>query len=300
MEKSTVLARLRLTIRFRQEAIGWLNQFSNYWFASDGGNAFFSEFGFNWEEIFKTVVDSEIRDYFSQMGVPNHNLPFIQLGDTYRGSWIMDAAVVMMGTAGTVYGVLKTTSELPEIADGLSELKSRILKKLNPKINDKVHKKLYEVSEASVLQNGNVVEQDVETPIFPAPPESPVIVDMSIDDRPLRALTPGILKSHKIHLSVAVSRDAFVLENLGEEPLQDVQIGLFSSNTERHQWSYGDSYMGNVPLLSAHQTTHKNLAEFRDSKKGNLYISDGTDTYIDCWISDSHGIYLFRFFLEAE
>ena len=29
-------------------------------------------------------------------------------------------------------------------------------------------------------------------------------------------------------------------------------------------------------------------------------MSDGEAAYVDSWVQDDHGIYLFRFFLEAE
>jgi hypothetical protein len=247
------------------------------------------------------VVESEIRSYFIQKGVPNEHLPFIQHGDTYRGSWILDAAIAMVGTAGTAYTVLKTVSELPEMADGITELKGRIVKKLKPAINNEARENLNKIAQSTVKNNPvKPVFQSAEIQSVPPPPPSPVLVDFVIDARPLHSLTPADLKAQRIHLSVAVSRDAFVLENLGDDLLRDVQLGLFRSRTEQHQWTYQDSYMGSVPLLSAHQTLVKNLGEFRDRTGNRFDISDEEAVFIDCWVSDSNGIYILRFFLDQE
>ena len=237
------------------------------------------------------MASPEIQGYFRERGVPREYLPFIQFGETYSGSWILDAAVVMAGTVGTAYTVLKGVSELPELADGLVDLKNRIVQKLKPRINREASEKIYAITQDSVRQ---------EIRHIPPPPATPIAIDLVIDARPMRSLTPAILKAHKIHLSVAVSRDSFVLENLGEELLRDVQIGIFRTKTERNQWAYNDSYMGSFPLVSSRQTITKAIGEFRDRNDNRLDFSDGEEAYVDCWVSDSHGIYLFRFFLERE
>jgi len=299
MDKTTVLARLRYTIEFSGEMLNWLGNFPDAWFAREGGNSFLSEFGNTWKETFDEVAGTEIRDYFIRLGIPQEYLPFIQHGETYRGSWILDATVVMIGTVGTAYTVLKGVSELPEIADGLTDLKGRIITKLKPRVNRKVSEAIYQVAENTVKQRESRPLREGGR-VVPQPPASPVRMDFVIDARPLRSLTPAALKSHKIHLSVAVSRDSFVLENLGDDPLRDVQIGLFRTRTERHQWAYQDSYMGNFSLVSSRQTIAKNLGEFQDRSGNRFDLSDGEEVYVDCWVSDSHGIYLFRFFLEKE
>jgi len=299
MEKTTVLARLHFTIEFSGAMLDWLGNFPDAWFAREGGAFFLSEFGGTWREILEAVVTPEIHEYFSGLGVPQEHLPFIQYGETYRGSWIMDAAVVMLGTVGTTYAVLRGVCELPEIADGLTELKGRILKKLKPRVDREVREKIYRVAQDTIKQRETRASHDRVRAIPPLP-ATPVRIDFVIDARPLRSLTPAILKSHKIHLSVAISRDSFTLENLGDEPLRDVRIGLFRSRTERHQWSYQDSYMGNFPLVSSHQTIAKTLGEFKDRTGNRFDLSDGEEVHVDCWVQDSHGIYLFLFFLERE
>jgi hypothetical protein len=100
-----------------------------------------------------------------------------------------------------------------------------------------------------------------------------------------------------VHLSAAVSRDSFVLENLGDDPLEDLRIGLFRNDTARHQWAYQESYMASFPLLSPHQTITKDLREFRDAREQVFGLPGGDAVFVDCWVSDSHGIYLFHFFL---
>ena len=73
-------------------------------------------------------------------------------------------------------------------------------------------------------------------------------MNLTIDARPLRALTPAALKSHALHMSVAVSRDSFVVENLGLDAMNDIRIGILHTPQERHEWSYEDSLCGNHSL----------------------------------------------------
>jgi len=303
MQKTTVLANLRFTVEFTGETLEWFNNFPNAWFAQEGGANFLREHGGSWKKVIVPVAESEIQEYFHGLGIPQDRLPYIQHGESYHGSWIFDAAVVMAGTVGTAYTTLKAISELPEIADGLTKLKDRILKKLRPRLNREVSGKLYKTAQDTIQQKQS--PPALATPperlrTIPPQPASPVVIDLVIDARPLRSLTPALFKSHKIYLSVAVSRDSFTLENLGDEPLRDVRIGLFRTRTERHQWAYQDSYMGNFPLVSSHQTIAKNLGEFMDRAGNRFDLSDGDEVYVDCWVEDSHGIYLFRFFLEKE
>jgi hypothetical protein len=295
METTTVLFRLRFTIKFSDEMLAWLNNFSDAWFSQDGGNSFLREYGGTWTNTFDRIVNQEIHDYFSQLGLPDAYMPFIQHGETFSGSWVMEAAIVMRGTMGSAYNALRGLSDLSNIAEGFTRLKSQMLQKLDMGINQEVKSTIYQAAQS--LNTISLTDAPQQLP--PLPPK-PVVTDLIIDARPLRSLTPAAMKSHKIHLSVAISRDVFTLENLGDEPLRDVQIGLFKTTTERSQWNYADSYMGNFPLVSSRQTIAKNLGEFRDQVRNIFDLSDGQAVYVDCWISDSLGIYIFRFFLEHE
>jgi len=289
MEKTTVLARIRLTMDLSQETIAWLQNYPQSWIAREQGSAFLSEFGGTWTESIIPVLNQEVQEYFARLDIPRDFMPFVQRGETYRGSWVMEAAVVMASTVGTAYTILKGASELPKIADGLTDLKGRMLKKIKPLLDRRVSETL---------------SQQVSNAIHPlqlsSPPKNPTIMDLVIDARPLRSLTPAKLKHHKIHLSVGISRETFTLENLGEDTLHDVQIGLFKSESQQHYWNYQESYMGHFPIASGRQTIAKELDEFKDQYGSKFDLSDGKAVHVDCWISDSHGIYLFHFYLEKE
>jgi hypothetical protein len=291
MEKETVLARIRLTLDLNEQTKAWLRTMPNAWFAQSDGSGFLSEFGGTWERLFVEDAQAEIQHFFQELGVSPDHMPMVRTGERYVGSWIADASVVMFGSVGTAYTVLKGVSELPEIADGLSKLKQRIVKRLRPHLDSAVRDSLNGAAR-------NVIPGEVLglTP----PPRSVATVDLVIDARPTLSLTPALMKSHQIHLSVAVSRQSLTLENLGDVPMTDVRLGLFSAATERNQWSFGDAYAADVPLLSGKQTVAKRIAEFRGQGGDCLDMSNGAAAFVDCWIQDRSGIYLFRFFLEQE
>ena len=271
---------------FSESALDWLGriQNSNIWFAREGGAPFFSEFRGSWERILVNSSEAIINDYFLELGLPKEKLPRVKVYESYSGSWIMEAALIMFGSIGTAYTILKGISELPKIADGLTELKDRLKKEFSKKASEKVYDHL---------------KSAVNRYKIPPPPSKQIIyTDFVLDARPLLSLTPSIMKSHKVHLNVAISRDAFTFENLGQDIMRDIRIGIFKSYSKKNQWSYADSYMGTIDFLSSQQTITKDIADFRNSKGVSLDLSDSSPLYIDCWVQDTHGIYLFMFYLE--
>jgi len=271
---------------FSEATLDWLEQIknSNIWFAREGGTPFFSEFRGSWEKILVSSSETIIHDYFLELGLPKEKLPRVKVYESYSGSWIMEAALIMFASIGTAYTILKGISELPKIADGLTELKDRLKKEFSRKAS----KKVYEHIKSSANQYK-----------IPPPPSKQIIyTDFVLDARPLLSLSPSIMKSHKVHLNVAISRDAFTLENLGQDTMRDIRIGIFKSFSQKNQWSYADSYMGTIDILSSQQTITKDIANFRNSKGQPLDLSDSSPLHVDCWVQDTHGIYLFMFYLE--
>ncbi len=274
-------------MKFNQKTVAWFEKIKrpNMWFVEDHGMHFLSEYGAKWDRAFDESAGPIIYHYFEELGLPKDKLPHVKIYESYSGSWIMEAAVVMFASIGTAYTILKGASELPKIADGLTELKDRLKNEFTGKADN----------EAKQLIDSRVKELKI-----PKPPKKLIDCDFTIDARPLLSLTPSIMKSHKVHLNVAISRDGFTLENLGYDLMRDIRIGIFKSNTERNQWSYVDSFMGTVNMLSSKQTITKDISEFKNSSGIALSVDDNIPLYIDCWVQDSHGIYIFNFFLEKE
>lgn len=300
MEKTTVLARMRFSMAFNQETKSWLERINNneVWFVRDSGNAFLSEYRGQWRELLLKNITPEIDNYFRSLGISEDHVPRIDFGEEYVGSWIVDMAVSMVGPVGTAYTVLKGVSEIPKIAEGLTALGDKIANKIIPQFNDAVRTYLDHSVTTLNLDRASSPGSSSRRPPLPPPPAKPVSIGFTIDARPMRALTPAALKHHALHLSVGVSREAFVVENLGTVPMTDLQIGIFRTDHERHQWSYGDAFTGTIPLLSGGQTITKRMGDFSAPNGVALDFSDVDPVYVDCWVSDSHGIYLFRFFLD--
>lgn len=288
MEKETILARIRATMDFSQKGHKWLEKLpqvdgEDIWFKTRGGYYFFSEFKEQWKELLINSSEPIVQEYFRRLGISENNLPKVKVYESYSGSWILDAAIIMGGSIGTVYTILKAVSELPRIADGLVELKDRLKKMFAKKANEAASTRLKSLGARYK---------------FPSPPSDMLSTDFVIDSRPLSSLTPSIMKFHKIHLNVAISRDSFTIENLGDDIMRDIRIGLFKSKTPKHEWKYYESYVGAIDILSSHQTITKDVNEFKNSRGELLDLSDNTPLHVDCWIQDSHGIYLFLFYLE--
>jgi hypothetical protein len=282
MAKETIIAKLRGKLDFTEEAQAWLQQ-QDVWFAREGGQAFFSEMRGSFSHAFAEISQKEIDDYFRQFELPLDQRPHVQILETYQGSLIMEAALIMAGGMGSVYAAIKGISELPKLADGLEDIKKRIQKRFQKQADQ---------TASQVLASPHNV------PYSATPPPHLLRADLTIDARPLRSLQPDVAKAHKIHLSIAISRSGLVLENLSDEPMRDVRIGIFSSPTRRNQWSFTDSFSGLVSLLSPRQTISKLVEEFRDGSGNRLELDSADPAYVDCWVQDEHGIYLFNFYLE--
>lgn len=292
MNKETVIANLRAEITLSEDLQQFLAQYEkddNAWFARENGNLFLAEFGHEWNKNFIEVAQLVFDDYFKQLGLTEDQVPRVKITDSRRGSWMMEAALTMFGSVGTIYTILKGVSELPQIADGIESTKKRLKEELSARFK----KKLVERIEP-VISNAKVPAQ-----LPPSVRSNPISVTCSIDARPLRGLTPDVAKSHSIHLAVAVSRSALSVENLGDSPIENLQIGLFQSTTQRHQWSFGDAFSKSIPRLSGKQSISLSVSEFLSVSSGKaLDLTDDAPLYVDCWLQDNAGIYLFNFFLE--
>lgn len=290
MEKETVILRLRASIDFGQEAITWINSLTNFdkqndnglWFAKDGGKIFLSEFQGSWRQALVEETDQTIQNYFLELGFNEEFLPKTKITEAYSGSWVMEAAVTIASSIGGTYALIKGVSDIPDMAEGLTKLKDSIAKKFHRRVNTKAVELLAEQANRNQL---------------PPPPTNILQTkDFVLDARPLLALKPGEMKAHSLHLQAAVSQDAFTLENLGDNTMRDIQIGLFVGKNKRNQWSFSDAYISNVSVLSSKQTISKQISEFMHATD-KLSITD-LPIHVDCWVQDSFGIYLFNFYLD--
>lgn len=287
MQKETVLAKIRVHVDFNQKALAWFEKIkkTNLLFAQERGMPLFSENRRTWDELLISTVEPEIQKYFTKLGMPVDQLPRFKVYESYAGTWNMEAAVIMYATIGTVFTILKGISELPKIADGLTELKQRLKKEFSKKADEEAIKYI-----------GSSIKQYQ----LPSPPKQLIDCDFTIDARPLLSLTPTLMKTHKVHLNVAISKDAFTLENLGDDLMRDIRVGIFKSYSQRDHWSYTDSFQGSINILSSKQTITKDISDFKDDKGNSLDLTDNSPLHIDCWVQDNYGIYLFMFFLEKE
>lgn len=292
MEKETVIAKIHAELALSENMQAFLATFQdqqNAWFAHEGGDTFLREYGGEWNRTFAEIAQSNFDSYFRDLGLAEDRLPKVTITDSRRGCWIMEAALTMFGTVGTTYTILKGLSELPKIADGLEETKKRLQTELSARFKKNIPERI-----EPVLSNAGV----------PAllPPQvraNPISVTCSIDARPLRGLTADVAKSHSIHLAVAVSRSALTVENLGDTPIENLRIGLFKDASQKQSWSFGDAFSKSVPRLSGKQTTSLSIDEFASEADGaKLALNDDNPLYVDCWLQDNSGIYLFNFLLE--
>lgn len=293
MEKQTVIATLRVELGFSNEMRGMISdspELSDVSWADNGGDGFLAEFGGQWNNIFVDTANELYEKHFRDLGLTQEQSPRTILTDSRRGSWIMEAAITFACTIGSTYTILKGISELPKIADGLEETKERLRKDLLKRFSKQV-----------AVRIEPTIGQLPQSPsgLSASSIAGSITVNCSIDARAVRGLTPDTMKSHSVHLSVGVSRSAVSIENLGESSIQHLNVGIFESFQQQSSWNFADAFSKTVPLLSGGQSLSIDVGDFVSAKTGKqLDLSSNQQLYIDCWVQDQYGIYLFNFCLQ--
>jgi len=276
MEKETILANIQFRLEIRRPESDIDDDFKQKRSDSsfrENEIQFFRQYQNEWNKIALESSEGLIKEYFSGIGLTDENLPKLQIYESYPGSWTINSALIMAGQAALVYQTLKSVSEIPKIVDGLYKLKDMIYKRFQKQVNDKTKNN---------FANSNYS----------------IVTSVSIDPRPLMALGSSDFQSHKIHLNVAISKTSFVLENLDDTSMRNIIIGIFSSETQRHHWDLGDSYRKKIDVLSPHQTITINIDDFTDNFSKRLDLTKNLPLFVECWIQDLFGIYLFMFYLK--
>jgi hypothetical protein len=288
MSEETVLAELRTEIRYSEETLAWIaagptpdaisqDLGPGAWFSDE--SAFLGEFSFAYQRLVVAQTEPRVQGYFADLGLDDPDLVKVRGTGSYRGSLVITAAIVITAALGVAYKVLKELSELPDMVDGLARLRREVLDPaVGESIGDDVAERLGEAAQRAA---------------FPPPPPDPVNVSLALDTRPLQSLRPGEAVSRRIHLGVAVDDASVSIENLADEPLDNLMIGLFAGDEPRSQWSLRDAFRTSVPSLGGRQTIVRSTTDFLDDQGGvpNLAAS----RHIDCWIQDYGGIHLFQF-----
>lgn len=296
MERETVIANVRSHLDFTEAAQTWLGvEAATTWVAD--GDLFLQEFGGQWLEIFAETLQHEVHEYFHSVGLRGDLQPQVRIGDSYRGSFIIDAYIVIATGIPAAYTLLKGVSELPQIADGLENLKTRVAKEYEAKSSRFAVERIADALRHA-RQGPNRLAAPTAPSRIPAPPQPLLASSLVIDARPLRNLKPEEPVSHRVHLAVAATHDVLTVENLSEEALQQLRIGLFVGNSPRAQWAFAEAFTGSVTRLGARQMLSKDLADFRNASGKRFQMGSNRDQYLDCWVQDEHGIYLFNFVLH--
>jgi len=284
MINQTILINVRASIRVSQQTIGILrlhykeNQKLS-WFCSKDGNeiyfnqkVFFTEYRRLWNDCLIESCQPEFDDFFCKLGWNTNFIeyPQITILETYEGSWIIEAAVIVAASVTTTYAVIKAISEIPDMIEGLQKLKEKIATKFQKKVNIKA---------IEIID----VEDLLELP-------EAFGTDIIIDARPLEALSPKDLCEHSIHLKVNVTSSGIVIENLSDNAMKNLRIGLFNNQNEISQWHFADAYVKTVISLFGHQTMSIDFDSFKRAGYSRL----------DCWVQDETGIYLFNFLIPEN
>jgi hypothetical protein len=298
MISQTTLVNIRSSIRPSKQLHSFINELYNDseecpWFCAKDGNefffrqqGFFSEFQSVWNKCLLESCQPSFDEFFQGIKWDKDVIgyPRIEILETYEGSWIIEAALIVATTASTTYHVLKGLSEIPDIVEGIQKLKEMLSKKFNKNINCKAT----DIIARCIDGKGTINSSNV--PIMDT--------DIIIDARPLLALSPVDLCEHTIHIKVSVTSSGIVVENLSDDVMKNLHIGLFNNQTERHNWYFRDAYIKHIVSLSGHQTIAIDFTDF--IRDGEVFVISEFYDRLDCWVQDNTGIYLFNFILPNK
>jgi hypothetical protein len=288
VNEETVLAILRTEIRYSEETKAWAGGLHPLEAQSDRAapasfvadeSGFLGEFRGSYQQEVVAIAEPIFRDYLAELGLDAPELVRVRVTDSFPGSWIIEAALAVAVGMGTAYKILKEASELPQMAEGLSQLRRKVI---GPRIAAGIE------AEAS----GHLT-QTAERAGLPRPPARPVEVSVTLDARPLQSLRAGEVMTRRVHISVSVADDAVSVENLDEKPLENLQLGVFCGDQPRHSWSLEDAFRASVPSLGGRQTLARAAGDFRNDEGETPDLMGAA--FIDCWVQDPGGIHLFQF-----
>ncbi|MEX2181394.1 MAG: hypothetical protein WD771_05085 [Gemmatimonadaceae bacterium] len=296
MERETVIANLRAELAFTDEVRRWMTDHAaDEWFARDDN--FLMEYSGKWKQLFVATVSEIADEYFARVGLSPEERPKVRIGDAYKGSFVIEAYLIVAVGIPAAYALLKGASELPQIADGLEELKQRLAREYQQRSNAFALDTLREAFKKARERGISFAQAPKASAGLAFPAIPPLTGTFSIDARPLRNLRPHEGVEHRVHMAVALTTDSISLENLGDTDMQSVRLGLFVGDQPRNSWAFVDAFYAVIPRLSARQTLSKDLRDFRHSSGVPLSVPVGRACHVDCWVQDNYGIYLFNFLL---
>lgn len=280
MEKNVILAKINFLMDFSDETKLWLCDLekNNPKYRNEVDLDYFSSNKEEWKSIFVNSSQNIINEFFLDLGLSEEYLPKVEVQDCYSGSFVINADIFIITSGFTLlFNSINGFSGIPQICEGLNGLKP----KWNESTRDIISEKTYQYLKNTFNQR---------------PPKATVDTKITIDTRPLLALNERDMRSQRVQINVGLSQHSFKLENLGDETISYLRVGLFIGFTKEKLCEFENSYKKGINNLSAHKSININLCDFLD-KNGNSFELPQEPVDIVCWIEDGNGIYLFQFYL---
>lgn len=293
MQRETVLATVTATLEFTDEAKRFLTEAVEGFWGDDPDGLLF-EFGYTWRQIFDAALTSEVERYFEELGISGDMAPQVRIGESYKGSFVVAATVIITETIPAAYKILKGVSELPKIVDGLGDVKKRVAARYERESNAAAQRTLNDaIRNARIRQ---LPQSDTaKAPSPPALPAQSLRVSLALDARPLAALRPEEPSVLRCNIAIAITHEALSVENLSDTAMQGVRIGVFVNDAKQHAWGYADAFETTLTMLSGRQSVSKSFTDFRRNGVQLTAIMDTKPMFVDCWVQDEGAIHLFQF-----
>lgn len=237
-----------------------------------------------WEASLVESAGRLFSEYFASSVGPGSVRPSlaVRITDSYQGSWVIEAAVVLLATASAAHSFLKHVSEIPSIFEGLGKIKDRLQSAYTKLVNHGANQRIAALA-GTQMASGNIV----------------AVQQMIVDPRPVLRLSNAPEKRSAVNLAAAISRHALSLDNMSDRDLHYVRLGVFKGDSRMYEYDYAKSYMGTVSCIPANQRAVRQLSFFVDEAGRELALPPGKDTYVACWVSDADNITVFQLFLES-
>lgn len=295
MERETLLATVTATLEFTDDAKRVLvDEVEGFW--GDDPDSLLFEFEYQWRNILAATLSAEIDQFFSELGLSGDAVPQVRIGESYKGSFVVAATVIITETIPVAYKILKGVSDLPKIVDGLADLRKRVASRYERESNMIAQKTLNQaIRNARRRQTLGASSAPIAVP--PSLPAQPFRATVVLDARPIAALRPEEPSVLRCNIAVAATHEAISVENLSDAAMQSVRVGLFVNDTKQQQWNYADAFEAAITMLSGRQSISKSFADFRRNGVPMQRVLDSKPMFVDCWVQDDGAIHLFQFTL---
>ncbi len=273
------IAQINVHIDFSEDMKNWFEKSRDH--IPKESNYFFQNNYKALDSLFIITSKPIIDSFFIGAGWPDSELPSIKVIKSDLGSLAIFAVVEV---AAGVCKTIEFISNWDKTRVGLRRTGEIVRDEYIKNVTDVLKDELLDITDPQ-----GVIDSSKLPPI----PENPI--EGTCDIIPESSERQNITISKRSQLSIAINKDLFAIENLGDEEKEDVHINIFKGTSDPKIFTEYRSIF--IPVLPPHRWVKVRINEFTDKEANPLIFNINDPTANICSIKTSNEQHLFSFVL---